>query len=352
MRLRTATMVLSASLLTVLTRMLMVGVPAMAAGPPPAIAGGQDAAPGQYAFAVKLTMTGLPTPDGGTRDSSCTGALVAARWVITAGHCFRNAYNVRVSHPVARVTTATVGRTDLTSTIGHQVNVIAVRQSPTTDIAIAKLAQPITDIVPIQLNRHKPRIGDAIRLAGYGQTVDRDESSLATNLQTGQFAIVSLDAGYIGVQGRAPRRNTSPCLHDSGGPYFTQHNTDPAVLISVVSHGPSCPHTETDQSARVDAIADWITGVIGRTPRTATPSAAPTRPAAGNPAAGNPAASNPTAEHYRGDDPNPGTRTVVSATVLVAGFGALATLTAAVGNRRRRRRHSARQGVRSHRRRP
>ena len=90
------------------------------AGPASAIAHGEDAADGAYRFSVRLTMTGLPAAGGGTRDSWCSGALIAPRWVITAGHCFRDADGRRVSRTVARRTSVTVGRTDLGSRGGYQ----------------------------------------------------------------------------------------------------------------------------------------------------------------------------------------------------------------------------------------
>ncbi len=334
-------MLLPALLLLAVTAGLGAGTPAHAAGPPPAIANGQDVPVGKYGFAVKLTMTGLPTRDGGRRNSSCTGALVAPRWVITAGHCFKTARGTHVSRPVARLTTATAGRTDLTGVAGHQVKVVAVRQSPTTDVALAELEKPITDITPVRLSSKAPRIGTIVRLAGYGLTVDDDESSLATRLQTGQFKVVSLAPGYVGMTGHAPRATTSPCSHDSGGPYFTERGDGPAVLVSVVSHGPSCPHAKVDLSGRIDTIAGWITGVVGRAPATKAPKVAAEEPAA-RPSP--PPADAPALVSRDRADTGPALRTGLAASVVV-GFGAVLVLVLG-----RRRGSHRRRAVQRHRR--
>ncbi|XVV13927.1 S1 family peptidase [Actinoplanes sp. CA-131856] len=250
-------------ILSVVFAALMVICPA---SPAAAIAYGENARDGAYPFAVLLTMKGLPTTDGGTRDSSCSGALIADRWVITAGHCFRDAAGKRVSRPVADETIATIGRIKVAGKGGHDVRVVAVRQSDTHDVALAELASPVTGITPLRLATTPPAPGETVRLTGFGLTTRDGEYVPVSRLQTGRFRIDHVGDSLLETSGIAPHDETSPCPHDSGGPYFHEQKGQAPVLVAVVSSGPGCPHTGPDHSARVDNINAWITTTITTDP--------------------------------------------------------------------------------------
>ena len=61
----------------VATVAILLTAAVVGATPASAVANGSLALPGQYPFAVKLTMTGIPRLDGTFYDSACS----AARWV-------------------------------------------------------------------------------------------------------------------------------------------------------------------------------------------------------------------------------------------------------------------------------
>jgi MYXO-CTERM domain-containing protein len=259
---------LLSNLLTVTSVALALTVVPVGARAASAIAHGQDAPDGDYRFSVRLTMTGIPTAGHGTRDSWCSGALIAPRWVVTAGHCFREADDRRVSRTVARRTTATVGRTDLDDRGGHEVDVVAVRQAETADVALAELSSPVTDVTPLRIGTTPPTAGEKVRLTGYG--LAGSGSTTPDRLQTGQFVVDRVGDALLEISGRKPRRDTSACEHDSGGPYFREAPGGTPALVGVVSTGPTCPHEGADLSARTDQLADWIAGTIKTEPSSST----------------------------------------------------------------------------------
>lgn len=231
---------------------VLVGV-----SPAHAIADGTPATPGQYPFAVKFTMTHIPKPDGTYYNSACSGALIAPRFILTAGHCFHDVNRVRVSGPPLYQTTATVNTVNLSDNPGETRTVIDVQQSPVNDIALVELDSPITDVTPLVVSPLPPQDGEQLEMAGFGATSDVNAVP-GTVLNTGEVAVGEVDQYTIGVHGVAPSSYTSSCLYDSGMPYFVPVGTKTGLLVSVESTGPSCPHDQLETTARADVVYGWI----------------------------------------------------------------------------------------------
>jgi Trypsin len=142
------------------------------------------------------------------------------------------------------------------------VEVVAVRQANNADVALAELGAPVTDIAPLRIGATPPAAGETVRLTGYGLTSDTERAT-TRRLQTGQFVVDRVGDVLLETSGRAPSRKTSPCPHDSGGPYFTERPGKPPVLVAVVSSGPGCPHTGDDLGARTDNLSGWTNDTIG-----------------------------------------------------------------------------------------
>jgi secreted trypsin-like serine protease len=237
---------------------LLIGV----AGPALAVADGTPAQPGQYRFAVKLTMTNIPRPDGTHYDSACSAALIRPQWIITAGHCFHDVNRNPVSGPAPYQTTATIGVVDLGDPQAIVVNVVWVQQSPSTDIAVAELDRPVYGVPTLDLSTGTPKQDEILRIAGWGADNSVDPVP-GTHLITGQVQVSSVTGSTVGVHGYAPSPDTSACLYDSGAPYFLERPRKAPVLVSVESFGPDCPHDQEETTSRVDNIANWIRRVTG-----------------------------------------------------------------------------------------
>ncbi|MDG4811245.1 trypsin-like serine protease [Micromonospora sp. WMMD1120] len=214
------------------------------------------AADGTYRFVAKLVI-GQPGAEGGT---SCSGALVAPQWVVTAKTCF-GLSGVALGPP-PRPTTVTVGRASLSSSAGAVVAVDRLVPHPGRNVVLVRLANPVNDVTPIRLAATEPRYGQVLRVAGFGRTATE---WVPDRMHTAQFTVggwADQTATTFDIKGRDPV-NASICKGDAGGPAFRELDAGPELVgINGTSWQAGCiGETQTRQGAvevRVDDLADWV----------------------------------------------------------------------------------------------
>ncbi|MFJ8980025.1 FG-GAP-like repeat-containing protein [Streptomyces sp. NPDC102282] len=160
-----------------------------------------------YAFTAQIEIG-----DGDTK-RACTGALVDARWVLTASSCFTGGTTELPMGKPALKTVATIGRADLNATGGHVSEIVDLVPRTGRDLVMARLATPATGITPVAVATTPVAAGDTLTAAGYGRT---KTEWVPDKLHTAAFTVDTTGATELGITGKTA--TDAICKGDTGGP--------------------------------------------------------------------------------------------------------------------------------------
>ncbi|MEV5162824.1 S1 family peptidase, partial [Streptomyces sp. NPDC053728] len=205
------------------------------------------AAANTYTFTAKIKI--------GDAGRVCTGTLVNNQWLLTAASCFADDPASLVAGAPARTSTATIGRTDLTSTTGQVRAITQLVPRADRDLVLAKLATPVSGPSFLHPATAAPAAGESLTGAGYGRTAD---TWVPDSLHAGSFAVKAVESTTVSIDG------TPVCKGDSGAPVFREKNGRPElVAIASRSWQGGCLGSEETRTgavaSRVDDIRAWIT---------------------------------------------------------------------------------------------
>jgi len=228
-----------------------------------AIVGGTNVEPGTWPDTVAVLG------DQGV----CTGTLIAADVVLTAGHCAE-------INPTAVI----ANTTDYTSTAGSRVAVQRTVAYPswetTYDVAVIVLAQPITGVQPRKLgtsctfNAFQSDV--MVRLVGFGATdtqgkaansVLKEATTAVTDpmCSSGNGCNTSVAPGGEFIAGGSGTADS--CFGDSGGPVYLETPRG-TVVVGAVSRGVNNSATPCGGGGiyvRTDKIVQWIEQTTSKT---------------------------------------------------------------------------------------
>lgn len=229
------------------------------------MADGVDVRDGEYTFATALSMPKITRPsDGKSYASACSGALIAPTWVITSGRCFHDGDRKRVDGKPRYRVLATVGTANRSGSGGITAEVTEVFQKWDTDLAVARLDRPVTGVEPVRLNLNPPRIGDELRMVGWGLTSGKGGlADRPARAQTGKVKVVAVDDEGMRVRGFWPSAQTSACVYDLGAPLFTETAGGGFHLAGTEIGGSGCPHSDGERTSRIDTSVHWLLSRVG-----------------------------------------------------------------------------------------
>jgi hypothetical protein len=230
-------------------------------------------------------VNGLPTHDhpttgamlhsgGGAIDDdnatvSCSGTLIGCRTFLTAAHCVEgdtdaSHYWVYLQHAGIQTVTSVVPHPSYTPS-----------GFPEFDVAILKLAAPVTGVVPTPINTAaSPSFGSAGTIAGFGQT---SGGANDYGIKRAGAVVTSDCTGIVSPLGNTelvcwrftspvgpPGTDANTCQGDSGGPLFVDLGSGVTVAgVTSGGTGDTCLATDESYDANVFTYRAFIAAELG-----------------------------------------------------------------------------------------
>ncbi|MCX4852082.1 trypsin-like serine protease [Streptomyces sp. NBC_00893] len=218
-------------------------------GPSAQALDGETGSAGENTFTAKIDV-------GGER--ACSGTLVNNQWLITAASCFTEDPAQATSLPAGAPklkSTATIGRANLTSTVGEIREITQLVPRADRDLVLARLASPVYGLSFLHPASAAPTAGESLKGAGYGRTKD---TWVPDTLHSAAFTAGAVEATSVTIDG------TPVCKGDSGAPVFREKDGRPelAAIVTNSWQGGCLGSDETRTGAmasRVDDIRAWLT---------------------------------------------------------------------------------------------
>jgi hypothetical protein len=232
--------------LAALVTAAVIGAPALSAH----AVSGKTETDASHAYTARLDI------GGGAK--SCSAALIAPQWLATSASCFADnpAESIKIPAGAPKLkTTATIGRTDLTTTAGTVREVVQLVPRDDRDLVLARLSAPVADIALPGLATAAPAKDSAVSVTGYGRT--KDEWA-PLKLHGDSFQVDQVNTTDLTVHGTS---GAAICAGDSGAPVFASTG-----LLGVASRSDQggCFGTDPAQTStagvvtRTDDIAAWV----------------------------------------------------------------------------------------------